>query len=172
MTNSTSTTLDDVIALSNANSVAFHHHAGNAWITACISRSTYSARDKTLFPEPGPAFGERGRVIACGSAIYGYTVDGHAACAWSHRDSPNAECSYMVRSARFHEPWKTVASLLRKGDRLTLSWTADNNTGVVRAGLHADDLKLVIDRGDWRMTFIIAHSVTPDDSARMVRRTG
>lgn len=162
----------DVAALVKAHSLSFHHYGGNAWITASISRTVYSAREQILFPNPGPIAGERGRAIACDSAIYAYTVDGHGGCAWTHRDTPDAACFHMIHTARYHEPWTTVADLLRKGDRLTLSWTADNNTHVVRAaGLHADELRLVVDRGDKRLTFSLGYSINPDNSARMIRRT-
>ena len=79
----------------------------------------------------------------------------------------------MVSSAQYSEVWRTLASILRKGDRLTLQWVADNNTDNIRkANLHSDHLQLSVQRGETRLTFNLITSVCPENSARMILRNG
>lgn len=81
----------------------------------------------------------------------------------------------MLHTPHFHDSWKTVTSLLRAGDRITLIWSPDHHTNdlVRSAGLHADVLQLRIDRGEGqklrRLTFEISTRVGVDNRARMIQ---
>ena len=102
-----------------------------------------------------------------------------------------------LSSCQFHEEWATIVRhVLRVGDKLSLEVGADSwSNGYVRAacgdgrekvqlysytrdewsaslvyeGLHVDTLKLRVERGNKRLTFLIDHGICPENSARMVR---
>jgi hypothetical protein len=64
--------------------------------------------------------------------------------------------------------------MLRVGDTLSLSWAADNNTETISLhNLHADELTLIVRRAKGEpLHFVIARTVTPENSARMIQRYG
>lgn len=81
-------------------------------------------------------------------------------------------CFHMIHSPQYSEEWMTIVGLLKAGDDLVLRWTAGNSNGYLdEAGLHRDELALVVMRGKRRMVFRIATSVCKDNTARMVRRS-
>lgn len=86
-----------------------------------------------------------------------------------------AYCSYMLHSDNGGENaryWRTITSLLKRGDRLELAWGRDyeSNGNTKRANLHVDRLTLHVHRGDKKLTFIIPTPVCANDTARTVRR--
>lgn len=75
----------------------------------------------------------------------------------------------MIHSPYFCEEWQTICACLKAGDILSLEWIADNQSGyLVEAGLHRDQLKLIVNRGDKRLVFSIRESVCQNNSARMI----
>jgi hypothetical protein len=70
--------------------------------------------------------------------------------------------------------WRTIASMLRKGDRLMLHWSRNcfgKDSDLAVAGFQMDRLTLCVARGsDQRLHFHIDDSVVrPGNSARMIR---
>lgn len=168
---------DDVRALRTADTVSFHYYDGRGYIQLTIDgeRSgtlrVLSVADQRAFPQRVDMSAERRRMIDVTTEILGYGADGWT--GWSHETEPRAAAFEMVHAAQYSDVWTTLASLIRKGDRLTLKWTADNNTDITRnAGLHSDHLQLIIVRGDARLTFNLVTAVRLDNSARMIRRNG
>jgi len=85
------------------------------------------------------------------------------------RENKTVRAYESCLSAQFHEHWTTFVGLLRAGDRLTLTWSANGhrNEIVKRAGLSVDSLDIRVDRGKRRMTFHIDQRVSEYNSARM-----
>lgn len=88
-----------------------------------------------------------------------------------------AYCHYYLSHAdNIHEPWRTIAGLLKKGDRLEMEWTRDAHTNGYseKARLHADRLRLIIHRGTGTrkkaMLFIITIQICEDNTARLICR--
>ena len=77
----------------------------------------------------------------------------------------------MISSAKYDPQWRTIMDLLRAGDRLTILWTADNNSQLVeKAGLHMDSVSIRIERPNGkRLEFHIHTQVSEANSARMLR---
>lgn len=76
-------------------------------------------------------------------------------------------CFEMIQTAQYHDVWQTIVGLLRVNDEVALLWEADNNNGYVNeAGLHHDQLSLVVQRGPKRMTFKVRSSVCQNNTAR------
>lgn len=166
----------DLTALRLADAVTFHHNAsaeGGPRISLHLeSRMSdepriFTATQQRVFPT---ADGRgRQRDIRLESSASGYASGGLP--GWSSSDARPLFCFYMIHSAQFSQSWRTVARLLRVGDRLALQWVADNNTEtLIDAGLHNDQLHLYVHRAGDRLVFPIATSVCPDNSARMIRR--
>jgi hypothetical protein len=172
---------DDVAALRSADSVAFHHYQGDAFIRLYLSGRVgdprvFTRREQILFPDTDFGVGtERSRLITCDGQGFGYGPD--AGTAWRLRDEANAACFALLFGARRDPVWQTTAGVLRPGDRLSLRWVADNNCETIRShGLHVDQLDLIAVRGFGSkartFAFMVAHGVGPDNSARMIRRFG
>jgi len=167
---------DDLTALRLADAVTFHHNTiadGGPRISLHLeSRMSdepriFTATQQRVFPTADG----RGRIrdIRLESATSGYPTGGSP--GWSSADAPHLSCFYMIHSAQFTECWPTIPRLLKVGDRLALRWVADNNTEILTdAGLHNDELRLYVHRAGGRLVFPIATSVSPDNSARMIRR--
>jgi 3-keto-L-gulonate-6-phosphate decarboxylase len=94
----------------------------------------------------------------------------------------NQNCSYrykvdsafeMIHSAKYCEVWQTVLAILRAGDVVSLHWlaNAERNQYAEGASLHVDTLQLDVKRGKRVLSFAIAHSVNPGNTARMVKPT-
>lgn len=95
---------------------------------------------------------------------------GHSVRDYGDRKATRYTAFDMIHHPQGCDWWRTIVSLLKTGDILTLVWIRDNNTQVVKeAGLHYDSLQLRVDRGSKSMTFKVATSVCPDNTARMVR---
>jgi hypothetical protein len=76
--------------------------------------------------------------------------------------------------AQSHEEWRTIVSLLRVGDKLTLfwqrgAWTTESMINASPA-FYGDSLSLIVDRAKATLQFHIDMSVCENNSARMIRR--
>lgn len=72
---------------------------------------------------------------------------------------------------KYDDVWFTFTQIIRVGDVVSLLWVTDNNNQLVdEADLHCDSFKLVVQRGEKRLTFLMETSVSKDNTARMVRR--
>ena len=161
-------TADDIAALRAADSVTFHAYHGRGFVRAHKrpgpGRDTFSTREQRLYSEPdGPT--ERTREITVDYSAYSYDRPGAlAATQWA--------AFHMIHMAQYSPTWQTIVALLHTGDVLRLDWIASggSNQYVTDAGLHADELRLQVERRARIMTFSVGHSVTPDNSARMIHR--
>lgn len=169
---------DDVTALRTCESISFHRRQDRSFIRATldtiVDTRTYSAKEQRLFPETRDiGHADRARVIPVTSSIYGYR-DGGTETSWTHRTYPQALCSALISAARYHDLWPTIATAIRPGDRLHLSWIANNTTETLRqAGLHQDYLHLTAVRDQRQLTFHVADEVSPPHfPVRMIRRHG
>lgn len=170
-------TREDLAALRAADNLTFHHyrdgdsqprHMIRAYLRGTFGQRIWTAREQRLFPELSLT-DERMRTVAVKSVASGYERDGNGGL-WSGEPQVRAFASHYIDNTI-----RTVLALLRTGDELTLQWRADNNTDNHRSvGFHADELWLSAwsDSPARDLTFHIAHSVGPDNTARMIRRHG
>lgn len=181
-------TTDDVAALRKADSVTFHYFRGAGVIRAHLRGGysnpprIYTAREQRMFPNTDSYSADRMREISVQTVLSGYASGGET--AWRMTDSgsshtggadSNPAAFHMEHSGQYSPTWQTIARAIHSGDRIRLTWTADNNNETFRlASLHADELHLIIMRADAKphATFLVDHSVTPDNSARMIQRYG
>lgn len=85
-------------------------------------------------------------------------------------DSDRYSGFVMIGAAHFNDHARAIVALVRKGDKLSLKWVANNNTANIRnAGLHGDDLDLVVKRNGNPFVLHVDHRCSPDDLARMLR---
>ena len=168
---------EDVAALRMATAVTFHYFRGFSFIRAHLDPigQPFTRREQILFPEKYAGSRNQSREIPVSSSVTGYTARGGT---WRvDPEDTQAAAFYMIHSAQYAETWSTVAALLTTGQVVSLRWIADNNTDVLRdAGLHADELRLktsytsITDKRT--RVFHIGAQVSPDNSARMIRRNG
>lgn len=166
-------TTDDVSALRLADRVTFHVYQREGYILAhAEEKEVYTSREQKLFRETGAATGTRQRKIPCDYTAFGYTESGST--AWNVGSAPNMAAYAHVNGFAYGDnPWPTTARMLRAADGVTMSWVADNNTGYTRdLGYHIDRLVLHVYRGKAKHVFHVAEAITPDNSARMIRRGG
>jgi hypothetical protein len=166
-------TTEDIAALRSADSIVFQYYKGCGSIRAILRRwgePVYTKTQQRLFPNSDTM--DREREICTDTNMFDYGVrDGSQ--GWNSGSEPNAYGFHMIHSAKFNASWTTIAALLRKGDVITLQWAANNDTDAQHEhGVVTDDLHLVIQRGDKRMTFFITSQTGPDNSARLVQRYG
>lgn len=77
---------------------------------------------------------------------------------------------HMFFCAKHTPYWQTILTFIRVNDSLSLRWHVDNNNGYIKdAGLHCDELFLEVTRNETRFLFFLASSITPGNSARMVK---
>lgn len=88
-----------------------------------------------------------------------------------------ASCHVYISSANnAHTEWRTLANLMKVGDRLELVWYRDAGTNeyMRKAGLHGDRLQIVIHRKNRerykQMLFLVESQCCEDNTARMIRR--
>lgn len=177
MTTATETatlTTDDITALREADTITFHHGPENTrYVATCIrahirggyadAPRIWTAREQRLFDAPGRGVDtDRERTIMPARSTvrgYGQTI-GDAVVAYH----------YMGGS---RDTWRTITKLLRKGDSLWVEWVADNNNeNIESVNFHCDQLYLHVTRGDADMAFLVATSVGPHNTARMIRPDG
>ncbi len=181
-------TTEDIRALKTADRIVFQYWKGRSILRAIRDRSdyadgerqapVYTAAEQRLFPDTSHPGDGRCRDITTDVSMYGYTPDGFQ--SWNLHSNPEALASYVILSPG--SGWLTVVNFLRAGDRVTLEWIADNNNDYLRdAGLHQDELRLSVARGDTSDPkkhkpvagkFLIDKRVCPDNSARMIHRYG
>jgi hypothetical protein len=79
-----------------------------------------------------------------------------------------------ISSAQWSEEWKTIVSLLRVGDKLTLhwqrgAWTTESMSNA-SPRFYGDNLSLIVERAKATLEFHVRMSVCENNSARMIRR--
>lgn len=155
LTNPTELTADDVKALRKADTVSFHTNEDGTFIRASFKDDVVTKTNADLFPVRNNRARERQIVIDHESydAFYAFA---------------------MVHTAQYSRTFQSIARLLRKGDFIALRWGKDSNTNETlrKAGLHADQLDVVIYRGKAGtdpLVFTVETSVCPDNTARMIR---
>lgn len=163
-------TAADVKALRAAEGVTFHHTRGESFIRATLNSPVsgeprvFTASQQRLFPDASGA--DRARTVRCRAVIADY-----AELDRSRRQDDLLRSDCYVYGSPGRDTWRTVLDLLRAGDCLMLCWVAGNNNGYLdEAALYSDELFVVIRRGQRRWTFLVAHSVCPANTARMIRR--
>jgi hypothetical protein len=169
----------ELAALRMADQVNFHVYNGRGFIRAHRNAASgiYTAREQHIFTTP-QEYGGRFREISCDFRAMGYAYNEGGGVEWStETGTPGLAAFASVSGTTYGDnTWPTTAQALRVGDRICLSWMADNNNTVIReAGLHSDRLTLRVTRGDAKprhLAFIVAQAITPDNSGRMVRRNG
>ena len=146
-------------ALRKCDDVAFFHREGRSYIRAI----------KRMQPSAGAPFAQDVIVeIECATRWDDYSREFATSAAPVSFDAFEM-CGNYSDSA-----WRTIASLLRKGDRLMLHWSKDcmgPQSDLCRAGFHLDRLSLAVGRGtDQRLNFHIDDSVClGTNTARMIR---
>jgi hypothetical protein len=177
-------TSEDIAALKDADSVVFRLTSKGSSIEAGLRKYAedgpviFTAREQRLYTSVdhySPT--ERSRIISTDVSASGYGDGTSGGWRWNaDNTSGRPDCFEMIGSARYLHTLGTILVGLRAGDVVTLVWTADNNTDNYKAvGFHADELTLVaIDPTGKRpeRTWLVAYSVGPDNTARMIRRHG
>jgi hypothetical protein len=181
-------TADDIAAFKLAETVVFtvNGRTGSRMrlgIESAREGNVFTAREQRLFQHPDRAPRGRERELNVSAHVNGYK-DGTTQTSWywntDHDSWSQApECFYMSHSAKYDHALQTVIASLRVGETLRLNWTADNNNDHVReAGLHVDQLELVVAlperEGTPRRfrTYRITTAVCADNTARMIHRHG
>jgi hypothetical protein len=170
-------TADDVTALRIADGISLHYYDAACYIhgylvSASQSLRIYSPREQRIFHDrTNRGAGERARSIRCGVSVSGY--QGDSLSMGTLRDAPHAACFASIVAPRHRVEWQTITGLLKPGDQLILSWVADNNNATIReADLHVDEVALRIPRTKRVLVFRLVTAITPDNTARMIRRYG
>lgn len=169
----------ELAALRMADVITFHVYQGRGFIRAHLNalHEIYTAREQHVFATVN-IDGGRYREIACEFRAKGFGGDGERCWSYELDHAPKLSAFASVSGTDYGDnAWPTTAQALRVGDRLCLSWIADNNNAVVKdAGLHRDQLTLRVARGDAAkprsLAFLIAVATSLDNSARMVKRAG
>lgn len=80
-------------------------------------------------------------------------------------------CVYSDTAGDEARYWRTIAKILRAGDRLEMVWSKgyDQNPNLDAAGLIRDRLTLHVHRGGEKLTFIIPTPVCKNDTARTIK---
>lgn len=161
-------TRDDLAALRAADGLTLHHLRPSddrqSQIRAYLhgyGQRIYTAREQVLFPTTDTT--DRSRAIPVESDVSGY--------GWPADHAGQESDTRAFAMVGMNPILRTIVSLLRTGDELHLLWQADNNNDNHRAvGYHADELRLFV--RNRKLTFPVAYSVGPDNSARMIRQHG
>jgi hypothetical protein len=163
----TGLTAIDLAALRKADSVCFFHRkvpdaSGETSYIDAIKRAKVCARD--------PFARDVSHVIACPYRLREYT-SGDDKIPYNSEEWSGFE---SISSAQWSEEWKTVVSLLRVGDRLTLHWQRGAWTTESMANaspkFYGDSLSIIVERAKATLEFHVRMSVCENNSARMVRR--
>lgn len=180
-TDTATLTKDDITAIRRADSAVFRIHQGRATLELGVSKwaddrghVVWNVADQTLFPEI-PDFVSDGRERRRVIEVLG-TLTGSSDDTSTRPLSDGSSAFYMLHSAKYHHPWLTWAQMLVKpGDVVVLSFYADAHTNdyARHAGLHVDTLTVYLRRTGQKcpIAFSMGESITPDNSARMVKRS-
>jgi hypothetical protein len=80
----------------------------------------------------------------------------------------------MIHSAQVAEEWRTIVSLLRTGDKLTLMWDRGGwTTEAMQCAspkFYGDKLSLIVERAKATLHFHIDMHVGENNTARMIRK--
>jgi hypothetical protein len=160
--------LGDVQALRRADTVTIHALDGIASIRATLNAPhglrIYTAAEQRVFPDGAGYL--RHRLITVDADIAGFDPSGR----WHERDL-KAAATLVIDHAALHEVWQTLTALLRIGDVPRLRFRADSaHDGPPAAGLHRDELHLLVHRGQREWAFLLEVAVRPA-STRMVTPT-
>lgn len=160
-------TAQDIKALKTADRVTFSYSR---------TSDDHGIRAIKQVKNPGPfEDGEREHPIPTQHQFSGY---GHQIGSERNNDTPR-RCFTLQYHYDCH--LRSIISILKPGDELTLHWLADaGQNGYVRgarttaaghvdAPLHADRLDIIIHRKNTRLHFVIDTSICPDNDARMIR---
>lgn len=89
---------------------------------------------------------------------------------WAEIDCYAAFWSFLGMP-QVNDTMRTVLDRITIGSELSLLWVAgNNNQNIDRVGFHKDELRLRITKGKRIETYLLAVSVGPDNTARMIRR--
>jgi hypothetical protein len=143
-------------ALRKADDLCFvHNYGGQSYIRAIKRKGCYN---------PDPFAQDVEFIVACGTRWHDY------AKGLGIQTMPSCFEAFEMVGNYPDSCWRTIAGCLRKGDELVLEWSKDCQSPVVNdAALHVDYVQLVVVRGDQRLKFHIDHSISPDNSARMIK---
>ena len=158
----------DLKALRQADSICFDHGAESG--IRAIKRGKAPFRQDITY------------TIRCRSSvrIHDDSLD------YGQRNGDGAQCFAMIHSAQYDEQWRTIVDLLHVGDTLTLAWVGGDNNGYVTRSrvtekesdgyspglgekLYHDKLFLIAMRGKRKLSFYVADSICPNNTARMIR---
>lgn len=155
----------DLHALRRADTITIHAQDGIASIRATVNAPhglrIYTATEQRVFPE-GAGY-RRHRLITVDADIAGFDPAGR----WREHDL-SATATLVIDHAALHEVWQTLTAWLRIGDVPRLRFRADStHDGPPAAGLHRDELHLLVLRGRREWAFLLEVAVRPA-STRMV----
>lgn len=143
-------TRQDIRALRAADSVTFHLYQGRASVRAHQERHNSSTGFDQTHEIPATA-----TVISYQKGEHGRPTD--------------MEAFHMIHSARFNYTWPSILARILPNSTLHLAWTRGNDTEAHTAvSFHADELHLSISRNGKSEGYLVAYSVGPDNTARMV----
>lgn len=158
----------DVQALRRADTVTIHAQDGIGSIRAILSAPDglriYTASQQRTFPDAAGYC--RHRLITLDAAVAGFDATGR----WHERDL-SATAAVVIEHTALHEVWQTLTAFLRTGDVPRLRFRADSTQDrLAGAGLHRDELQLLVHRGRRQWTFLLEVAVRSADT-RMVTPT-
>lgn len=154
----------DIAALRKADDICFDHNVRRAGRDS--ERASFvRAIKRSRATETDPYATDTTHRIEVGSGIHSFADgEGYGEATFT--------AFHMAHNVGMSAALATAWAMLRAGDRLDLDWVRGNSSGYLEeAGLHRDELRLVVRRGDKSVgTFLVAVSVCPDNSARMTQR--
>lgn len=160
-------TRNDLTALRNATSVSFHVNDSTGPVIKAWLRDDEKVdpRIRRVFP-----IGDSGLQEHCREIVVTGSVRQHGWDPASGTPQPQVGFA-MIHTAQHVPVWQTVASSLRAGDRVHLSFGADrfSNEYSRRALVHTDALTLLVQRRHVSLEYLVQVSTCRDNSARMCR---
>lgn len=147
-------TAQHVRALKHADSIVFRHYEGQTTVEAHRD----GAHTSTGFADVVTIYAE--------STVTDYGRE----TSWQPADAYT--CFHMEHASQFAPVAATLVGRIAAGDTLRLEWIRDNNNDLTRAaGLHVDELRIVITKKNGkRETYTVDVQVSLDNSARMIRK--
>ena len=134
----------DIAALRKADSILFRSEKDGTHTISAIKKADQPS-EKNPFPQ------ESRRDIKVSASLRDYSK-GSFGSDWRVE---SYEAFHMTHSAQYCDEWETFASLLRDNDEIILAWTYENTSPAMQeAGVSRDELRLVIKRGEKRMSFL------------------
>lgn len=165
-------TADDLAALRAARSIGFYRYNGETFIRAFLDNGSaiLTVRQQRLFPLTPDYSNDRERRMSIPGRVSGYT-EPRGMGMWNDQSEPAAELYALVYT--YSDEVRTVLTHARPGDVLSFSGIGSNDTDNLRAaGLHCDELKVHLSRGGKVSTYLVEFRISPDNSARMIKRFG